>query len=237
MTTLPPYSHIAVLGGGAWGTALAIASVTAGRDTILWAREEDVVAGIAQTHENKRFLPGVILPKTLRVTGALDEACRADALLLTMPAQVLGSSARMLAPIIAPGLPLVICAKGIEKDTGRLVNEVLADAAPLATLAILSGPSFARDVARGLPTAVTIAARADVAERLQASLNSPAFRPYASDDITGVALGAPPRMSMPSPAAWSKAWALAKMRALPCWREASPNWRGWARPWAPNAKP
>ena len=189
MTTLPPYSHIAVLGGGAWGTALAIASVTAGRDTILWAREEDVVAGIAQTHENKRFLPGVILPKTLRVTGALDEACRADALLLTMPAQVLGSSARMLAPIIAPGLPLVICAKGIEKDTGRLVNEVLADAAPLATLAILSGPSFARDVARGLPTAVTIAARADVAERLQASLNSPAFRPYASDDITGVALG------------------------------------------------
>jgi len=113
----------------------------------------------------------------------------ADALLVVVPAQVLAEFARTLAPFIAPGTPLVICAKGIEKNTGRLVNEVLKDAMPDAALAILSGPSFARDVAKGLPTAVTIAATGDISARLQASLNSPAFRPYASDDITGVALG------------------------------------------------
>ena len=189
MTTLLPYSRIAVLGGGAWGTALALASIAAGRDTILWAREDDVVADIARTGENKRFLPGVALPKSLRVTGALEEAARADAMLLVMPAQVLAGFARTLAPLIAPGAPLVICAKGIEKETGLLVNEVLAKAAPGATPAILSGPSFARDVAKGLPTAVTIAAPGDTAERLQASLGSSTFRPYASDDMTGVALG------------------------------------------------
>ncbi len=189
MTTLSPYSRIAVLGGGAWGTALALASIAAGRDTILWAREDDVVADIARTGENKRFLPGVTLPKSLRVTGALEDAARADAMLLVMPAQVLAGFARTLAPLITPGAPLVICAKGIEKDTGLLVNEVLAKAAPQATPAILSGPSFARDVAKGLPTAVTIAAPGDIAERLQASLGSSTFRPYASDDMTGVALG------------------------------------------------
>ncbi len=188
MTMLPPYSRIAVLGGGAWGTALAIAAITAGRDTILWAREDDVVADINQSGENKRFLPGVALPKTLRATGVLADAARADALLMVVPAQVLADFARTLAPLIAPGTPLVICAKGIERDTGRLLNEVLMQVVPGATPAILSGPSFARDVAKGLPTAVTIAAAGDTAARLQASLNSPAFRPYASDDITGVAL-------------------------------------------------
>jgi glycerol-3-phosphate dehydrogenase (NAD(P)+) len=189
MTTLPPYSRIAVLGGGAWGTALALASIAAGRDTILWAREDDVVKDIAQTGENKRFLPGVTLPKSLRVTGVLAEAARADAMLLVTPAQVLADFAHMLAPLVAPGAPLVICAKGIEKKTGLLLNEVLAKAVPLATPAILSGPSFARDVAKGLPTAVTIAAPGEIAARLQASLSSPSFRPYASDDMTGVALG------------------------------------------------
>lgn len=189
MTMLPPYSRISVLGGGAWGTALAIAAVTAGRDTLLWAREDDVVTAINQDGENKRFLPGISLPKSLRATGTLKDAAEADALLVVVPAQVLGEFARALAPLIAPGTPLVICAKGIEKNTGRLVNEVLRDAMPGATLAILSGPSFARDVAKGLPTAVTIAAQGETSARLQASLNSPAFRPYASDDITGVALG------------------------------------------------
>ena len=189
MTKLSPYSRIAVLGGGAWGTALAIAAINAGRDTILWAREEDVVADIAETHENKRFLPGVVLPTSLAVTGDLAEAVRADALLLTMPAQVLGEFAEQLAPLIAPHTPLAICAKGIEKNSGRLVNEVVTAVIPQAATAILSGPSFARDVAKGLPTAVTIAAHGDVAERLQASLSSLSFRPYASDDIVGVALG------------------------------------------------
>ncbi len=188
MTMLPPYSRIAILGGGAWGTALATAALAAGRDTLLWAREDDVVSDIRQG-ENKRFLPGIILPRNLRATTMLAEAVEADALLLAVPAQVLGEFAATLAPLIAPGTPLVICAKGIEKETGRLVNEVLAEAAPQATPAILSGPSFARDVAKGLPTAVTIAAPGDAAARLQASLSAPFFRPYASDDVVGVALG------------------------------------------------
>jgi glycerol-3-phosphate dehydrogenase (NAD(P)+) len=119
----------------------------------------------------------------------LKEAVQADALLLAVPAQVLGDFTARIAPLLAPGTPLVICAKGVEKNSGRLMDEVVAAAAPAAAVAMLSGPSFARDVARGLPTAVTIAAPDDVAARLQLSLSTPAFRPYASDDVTGVALG------------------------------------------------
>ena len=103
--TAEPYSRIAILGGGAWGTALAIAAIAAGRNTHLWAREEEVVATITRDHENKRFLPGVILPKELSATGDLKHAVQADALLVTAPAQVLGDFARTLAPLIAPGMP------------------------------------------------------------------------------------------------------------------------------------
>jgi glycerol-3-phosphate dehydrogenase (NAD(P)+) len=183
-----PYSRIAVLGAGAWGTALALTALAAERDTILWVREKDVLEEIKSTQHN-RFLPDVAMPKTLQVTGDLAEAAKADAILLVVPAQVLKEFVAGLAPHLAPGTPLVICAKGIEKDSGRLLTEVMHEAEPAATVAILSGPSFARDVARGLPTAVTIAAQIDVAERLQASLGTLAFRPYASDDVTGVALG------------------------------------------------
>ena len=187
--TVEPYSRIAILGGGAWGTALAIAAIAAGRTTLLWAREDDVVAGITRDHENTRFLPGIALPKELSATGDLNRAVQADALLVTAPAQVLGEFARLLAPLIAPGIPVVICAKGIEKNTGRLLHEIVAEALPNAACAILSGPSFAREVALGRPTAVTIAADESIAARLQASLSAPFFRPYASDDVVGVALG------------------------------------------------
>jgi glycerol-3-phosphate dehydrogenase (NAD(P)+) len=185
---MAPFSHIAVLGAGAWGTALALAALGAGRKTTLWVREEDVLADIGAGHGN-RFLPGVMIPSELHVTGDLAQACKADALLLTVPAQVLHAFADGLKPHLAQGQPLVICAKGIEKGSGKLVTEMLAESLPHAALAILSGPSFARDVARGLPTAVTVAAKGDLASRLQASLGSAAFRPYASDDLTGVALG------------------------------------------------
>ena len=188
MSESHPYSRMAVLGAGAWGTALALTALAAGRDTLLWVREDDVLAAIRAERKN-RFLPGVTLPGELQVTGDLAEAAKADALLLVVPAQVLHDFARNLAPHLKPGTPLVICAKGIEKNSGKLVHEMVADAAPSAAVAILSGPSFARDVARGLPTAVTIAAKGDIAGRLQASLSTPAFRPYASDDVTGVALG------------------------------------------------
>lgn len=183
-----PFSHIAVLGAGAWGSALALAALAAGRKTTLWVREDDVLADINAGRGN-RFLPGVTLPKELIVTGDLAQACRADALLLVVPAQVLHVFAQSLKPYLRPGQPLVICAKGIEQGSGKLVTEVLMGAVPDAAPAILSGPSFARDVARGLPTAVTIAAKGDLAAQLQASLGSATFRPYASDDLTGVALG------------------------------------------------
>ena len=183
-----PYSSIAVLGAGAWGTALALTALAAGRQTTLWAREDEVLESIRQTRRNP-FLPGIDVPDNLIVTGELKNAVQAEALLVAVPAQVLREFAARLAPMMAPGTPLVICAKGIEKNTGRLMHEVAAEAAPGAAIAMLSGPSFARDVAQGLPTAVTIAANADVAARLQVTLKTPAFRPYASDDVTGVALG------------------------------------------------
>lgn len=184
-----PYGKIGVIGGGAWGTALALVAASAGRETLLWARESGVVEGIIGDHRNARFLPGIPLPSSLRATGDLAETAKADALLLVVPAQHLRSSLQALAPLIADGTPLVLCAKGIERGTGKLLTEILGEVAPRAEAAILSGPSFARDVAKGLPTAITIAARLDVAQALQASLAHAQFRPYASDDVTGVALG------------------------------------------------
>lgn len=188
MSSPASFSHIAVLGAGAWGTALALAALTAGRKTSLWVREDDVLADIKQGRGN-RFLPGVTIPKELEVTADLAQACKAHALLLAVPAQVLHVFADGMKPHLTQNQPVVICAKGIEKDSGKLVTEVAAEALPGAALAILSGPSFARDVARGLPTAVTIAAKGELAAALQAALGSAAFRPYASDDLTGVALG------------------------------------------------
>jgi glycerol-3-phosphate dehydrogenase (NAD(P)+) len=182
------YSSIAVLGAGAWGTALALTARAAGRRTTLWAREDEVLESVRRTGRNP-FLPGVALPDDLTVTGELKNAARAEALLVAVSAQVIREFAARLAPMMTPGAPLVICAKGIEKDSGRLMHEVAAEAAPGAAIAMLSGPSFARDVALGLPTAVTIAAAGDVAARLQLTLKTPVFRPYVSDDVTGVALG------------------------------------------------
>jgi glycerol-3-phosphate dehydrogenase (NAD(P)+) len=184
-----PYGRIGVIGAGAWGTALAMVAARAGCSVTLWAREAAVVDSLTHAHENKQFLPGIALPPSLKATGELAGAAKADALLLAVPAQSLRAMLSQLTPHIAPGTPVMLCAKGIERGSGKLLSEVLTEAAPMAEPAILSGPSFAQDVARGLPTAVTIAARAPAAARLQASMGAPTFRPYASNDITGVALG------------------------------------------------
>jgi glycerol-3-phosphate dehydrogenase (NAD(P)+) len=185
-----PYDHIGVIGGGAWGTALALVAAQAGRRTTLWARESAVVDSINAAHENPAFLPKVPLPEAIRATTDLAEAARAEALLLVIPAQHLRAVLARLTPHLAAATPLTLCAKGIERGTGLLLTEVLQAAAPAATPAILSGPSFARDVGLGLPTAITIAASdLAIAQRLQASLAHAQFRPYASDDPTGVALG------------------------------------------------
>lgn len=183
------YANIAVIGAGAWGTALALTAAQAGRSVTLWARESDVVDSIRQARVNARFLPGITLPSQIQPTDKLADAARAEAVLLVAPAQHLRSTLRKLAPLLAPATPLMLCAKGIERDSAMLLTEILAELVPGAQPAILSGPSFARDVARGLPTAVTIAARIDIAQRLQATLGHGQFRPYASDDLVGVALG------------------------------------------------
>ncbi len=183
------YRNIGVVGAGAWGTALAIAAAQAGRKVTLWAREPDLVTQIQGSAENGMYLPGVKLPANIVATGDIAAAVKADALLLVVPAQHLRSSLRDITHHIAKGTPLVLCAKGIEKTTGELLTEILREAAPDCEPAILSGPSFAKDVARGMPTAVTIAARMDIALKLQAALGHATFRPYASDDLSGVALG------------------------------------------------
>lgn len=179
------YENVGVIGAGAWGTALALAAAQAGRAVTLWAREAEVVEQIRTTRENRLFLPGVKLPDTITVTGEIGKAAACDALLVVVPAQHLRASVAGF----AKEKPLVLCAKGIEKNSGKLLTEVLKEAAPGCEPAILSGPSFARDVSLGLPTAVTIAARMEIALRLQATLGHATFRPYASDDLTGVALG------------------------------------------------
>lgn len=183
------YSKIGVIGAGSWGTALALVAAEASRHVTLWAREPNVVASIEMAHENTKFLPGVALPATISATGDLAKAAAADALLVVAPAQHLRSTLSSLAKHLRDGTPVVLCAKGVELDTGKLLTEVLSECAPNVEPAILSGPSFARDVARHMPTAVTIAARMEIAQRLQASLSHGTFRPYASDDLMGVALG------------------------------------------------
>jgi glycerol-3-phosphate dehydrogenase (NAD(P)+) len=182
-------NSIAVLGGGAWGTALAQTAARAGRRVTLWEFDAANAEHLASQRES-RFLPGVKLEDSIKVTRALAEAARADAVLLVVPAQAMRSVVKSLAQTVAHGTPLIACAKGIEHGTHKFMTEIVAECAPNALPAILSGPSFAADVARGLPTAVTIAAEdASVAEALAHAMNSGTFRPYHSSDVRGVELG------------------------------------------------
>ena len=185
------FQRIAVIGAGAWGTALALVARRAGRDTVIAAREPEVVASINERSENTPFLPGITLDRGIRATGDAAEAvAQADAVLLVPPAQHLRSVARALAPALKPGTPVVICAKGIERGTGKLMCDVAQEALPAARLAVLSGPTFAAEVARGLPTAVTLAATdRDLGARLVESIGSAKFRPYLSGDMVGVQIG------------------------------------------------
>ena len=179
---------IGVVGGGAWGTALA--NLAAMRDTPvrLWAREPEVVAAVNADHLNARFLPGVALSADIVATSDLGDLAAADALLIVVPAQHLRAVLRQLAGF-APRV-LVLCAKGIEAGSGLLMSEVAAAVLPGWPVAVLSGPTFAHEVARGLPTAVTLAAAdAAVGRTLTARLAGAAFRIYASSDVTGAEIG------------------------------------------------
>ena len=180
---MTPFSSIAVIGAGAWGTALAGVAARAGRDVILCARSADAAKAIAATRKNPK-LPGATLQASVEVTDDLARAASADAILIATPAQSLRDATAALAPHLAGGTPLIACAKGIERGTHKFMTEVIAQTAPLARAAILSGPGFADDVARGLPTAVTLAAHDEkLASDLVQALGSATFRPYHTTDV------------------------------------------------------
>lgn len=182
--------RISILGAGAWGTALANAVAHKHRPVTLYARDPATIAEIARTGANTAKLPGIALAPEVTPTASLKAAVEADALLLVVPAQSLRALAEQLAPLMPASVPLIACAKGIERGTGRFVTEVLLETAPKARVAVLSGPSFAADVARGLPTAVTLAAGDEaLAASLAEMVRSPTFRVYHSTDVRGVEIG------------------------------------------------
>ncbi|MBC8445371.1 MAG: NAD(P)-dependent glycerol-3-phosphate dehydrogenase [Rhodospirillaceae bacterium] len=181
---------IGVVGAGAWGTALAATARRAGRDVLIQAHESDVADAINQSHENTRFLPGVPLDKDIRATTQLEEITACDAVLLVPPAQFLRPITLQMASSWREGVPAVICAKGIEQKTGSLLSEIVAETLPNVSIAVLSGPTFAIEVAKGLPTAVTLACKnAQMAASLSKAIGTPTFRAYRSDDIIGAELG------------------------------------------------
>jgi glycerol-3-phosphate dehydrogenase (NAD(P)+) len=183
------FQSVAVIGAGAWGTALAMVAARAGRNVTLWARNAEHAARIASTRDNPR-LPGVKLTPEIVVTSELSLAARADMLLIATPAQHLRGAVNMLASHVTKAVPVIACAKGIEHGTHKFMTDVIAEAASHAQPAILSGPSFADDVARGLPTAVTLAARDEaLASQMVQALGSATFRPYHTTDVRGVEIG------------------------------------------------
>ncbi|MBU1379028.1 MAG: NAD(P)-dependent glycerol-3-phosphate dehydrogenase [Alphaproteobacteria bacterium] len=188
--TPKPLTTVGVIGGGAWGTALAQVCARAGRDVILWAREPEVVASINATHENATFLKGVPLDAAIRATGDLADLAGADLVLAVPPAQHMRSTLAAFAPHARDGLPILLCSKGIEQGSLKLMTEVLAETIPQAQPAVLSGPSFAGEVARGLPTAVTLACpETGCAEDLADAIATPTFRPYFATDMIGAEAG------------------------------------------------
>jgi glycerol-3-phosphate dehydrogenase (NAD(P)+) len=183
------FNSVAVVGAGAWGTALTSVAARAGRKVTLYVRDAAVAAKIATTRANPK-LPGAKLDANVEVTDDIGRAAQADVVLLATPSQNLRAAATALAPRLAKGTPVVACAKGIERGTHKFMTEVIAEAAPQARPAILSGPSFAEDVVRGLPTAVTLAAKdAALAGQLAQALGSATFRPYHTSDVRGVEIG------------------------------------------------
>lgn len=181
------FEKLAVVGGGAWGTALAQVAATGGRETILWALEDDVVTAVNEIHENPVYLKGLKLEPAIRATSDFSALAEADAWLMVTPAQhmraVLGRSP-------CPNMPLILCSKGIEENSGKLLHDVAHEVCPTSPVAVLSGPTFAHEVAAGLPTAVTLACQdRALGEALRARINLPHFRTYCTDDVAGAEVG------------------------------------------------
>ncbi|HEX3863909.1 MAG TPA: NAD(P)H-dependent glycerol-3-phosphate dehydrogenase [Stellaceae bacterium] len=183
--------RLAIFGGGAWGTALAQVAARAGADTVLWARDPAVVEAINRRHENPLLLPGITLdPAIVATTNTADAIAGAAGALIVVPAQFLRATLAILASRMPATLPLLLCAKGIETGSLKTMSELAGEIMPKAPLAVLSGPSFAAEAARGLPTAVTIASRDErLAQEFVAALGTARFRPYSSQDPLGVEIG------------------------------------------------
>lgn len=184
-------TRFAVIGAGAWGTALALVARRAGGDVAIWARSAAIAAAISEYHENPLYLPGVALDPSISATTDLAAVvASADAALIAVPAQFLRGTLAGFAAALPANLPLLLCAKGIETGSLKTMAEVVGELRPAARLAVLSGPSFAGEVAGDLPTAVVIASRDPSLVRFFATaLANPRFRPYLSEDVTGVELG------------------------------------------------
>ncbi len=175
-----------VIGAGAWGTALAQLLASDGQPVALWALEPDVIDAINGTHENPLYLANIPLSPSIRATGAMTDLATCDLLLVVSPAQHL----RSVVAQAPAGVPLVLCSKGIEAGTSLLMSEVARAAQPTSPIAVLSGPTFAHEVARGLPTAITLACEdRTLGQRLAARIARPSFRPYLSDDVIGAEIG------------------------------------------------
>ncbi len=182
--------RIGVIGAGAWGTALATAAAKAGREVVLHGRDPALIQAIRKTGSNEKYLPGIKLDKKVEATTELSRAADADAVLLVTPTQSLRETCALLAPLLRTQTPAIACSKGIEIGSKKFVTEVIAEVLPQASPAILSGPGFAEDVARGLPTAVTLAAHDEaLALALATALSSQTFRLYHSGDVRGVEIG------------------------------------------------
>jgi glycerol-3-phosphate dehydrogenase (NAD(P)+) len=184
------FSTAGVVGAGAWGTALAQLCARAGLDVTLWTREPELAAAIAETGRNDLYLPGVDLATTIRATCDFADLSAADLILATPPAQYMRGVLEGLAPHLRDGAPVILCAKGVEQGSLKLMTQVLAEASPRSRAAVLSGPSFAAEVALASPTAVTLACPdLELGEALARTLATPTFRPYLSDDLIGAEAG------------------------------------------------
>ena len=179
--------RLAVIGGGAWGTALAQVAAADGRETLLWAIEDDVVAAVNRIHENPVYLKGQKLSPAIRATSNFSELTGCDAWLVVTPAQHMRA---VLSRAPCPDMPLILCSKGIEESSGAMLHQVARGVCSTSPVAVLSGPTFAHEVAAGMPTAVTLACEDDVlGEGLRDRLASSAFRIYLSDDVAGAEVG------------------------------------------------
>ncbi len=185
-----PLQHIGILGGGAWGTALAQSARRAGRDVTLWAYEFETVSEINSHHTNRVYLPGVAIDPAIKATAKAKDLVSADLILLVAPSQFVRMVAQEIAPHFGAGKPVVICTKGFEEDTGEFMSAVVKAVLPEAGIAVLSGPSFAGEVARNLPTALTLACESEaLGTKLMAALAHRSFRLYWTNDVLATQVG------------------------------------------------